>query len=81
MKLAQSLLLSLVFASMAGANEVTLSWQWQSADGQQKHLLLNTDERVISASRHEMTLLDASLNYPLEPSTPTSAHGSTTASI
>lgn len=35
-------------------------------DGQQKHLLLNTDERVISASRHEMSLLDASLNYPLE---------------
>ena len=66
MKLAQGLLLSLVFASMAGANEVTLSWQWQSADGQQKHLLLNTDERVISASRHEMSLLDASLNYPLE---------------
>ena len=81
MKLAQGLLLSLVFASMAGANEVTLSWQWQSVDGQQKHLLLNTDERVISASRHEMSLLDASSTIRWRPSTPTSVLGSTTASI
>ena len=43
MKLAQGLLLSLVFASTVGANEVNLSWQWQSADGQQKHLQLNAD--------------------------------------
>ncbi|MBV7416680.1 Uncharacterised protein [Aeromonas encheleia] len=66
MKLAQGVLWSLVFAAAAGAQEVNLSWQWQSADGQLKHLQLSTDERVISASRHEMTLLDASLNYPLE---------------
>ena len=66
MKLAQGLLWSLMFAAAAGAQEVNLSWQWQSADGQLKHLQLSTDERVISASRHEMTLLNASLNFPLE---------------
>ncbi len=66
MKLAQGLMWSLLFGSAAMANEVNLSWQWQSADGQRKHLQLSTDERVLSASRHEMTLLDASLNYPLE---------------
>ena len=66
MKLAQGLMWSLLFGSAAMANEVNLSWQWQSADGQRKHLQLSTDELVLSASRHEMTLLDASLNYPLE---------------
>ena len=66
MKLAQGLLWSLLFGSAAIANEVNLSWQWQSADGQRKHLQLSTDERVLSASRHEMTQLDTALNYPLE---------------
>ncbi|CAJ1794641.1 hypothetical protein LMCDFJHI_01810 [Aeromonas salmonicida] len=66
MKLAQGLLLSLVVTSTVGASEVNLSWQWQSADGQQKRLQLNTNERIMSVSRHEMTLLDAALNYPLE---------------
>ena len=66
MKLAQCLLWSLLFGSAAVANEVNMSWQWQSADGQRKHLQLTTDERVLSASRHEMTQLDTALNYPLE---------------
>lgn len=65
MKLTLTLLWSLMFG-MTNAQEVQFSWQWQSADGQQRHLQLSTDERIISASRHEMTLLDTSLNYPLE---------------
>ncbi|MFR9702114.1 hypothetical protein ACL00O_06390 [Aeromonas sanarellii] len=66
MKPAQGVLWSLLFGAVAQANEINLSWQWQSADGQRKHLQLTTDERVLSASRHEMTLLDTALNYPLE---------------
>ncbi|MGL5812794.1 hypothetical protein [Aeromonas sp.] len=65
MKLAQALLWSLMVGTSC-AQEVSFSWQWLSADGQQKHLQLSTDERILSASRHEMTQLDASLNYPLE---------------
>ena len=66
MKLAQGFLCSLLFGTMAQANEINLSWQWQSADGQRKHLQLSTDERAFSASRHEMTQLDTALNFPLE---------------
>lgn len=66
MKLAQGFLCSLLFGTMAQANEINLSWQWQSADGQQKHLQLTADERTFSASRHEMTQLDTALNFPLE---------------
>ena len=66
MKPAQGVLWSLLFGALAQANEINLSWQWQSADGQRKHLQLTTDERVLSASRHEMTQLDTALNYPLE---------------
>ncbi|QXW30337.1 hypothetical protein KXJ75_03910 [Aeromonas sanarellii] len=66
MKPAQGVLWSLLFGAVAQANEINLSWQWQSADGQRKHLQLTTDERVLSASRHEMTQLDTALNYPLE---------------
>lgn len=65
MKLTQALLWSLMFG-VVNAQEVKFSWQWQSADGQQRRLQLSTDERVVSASRHEMTLIDTSLNYPLE---------------
>ncbi|MGY3858946.1 hypothetical protein [Aeromonas intestinalis] len=65
MKLAQALLWSLMVGTSC-AQEVNFSWQWLSADGQQKHLQLSTDEHILSASRHEMTQLDASLNYPLE---------------
>lgn len=65
MKLTQALLWSLMFG-VVNAQEVKFSWQWQSADGQQRHLQLSTDERIVSASRHEMTLIDTSLNYPLE---------------
>ena len=66
MKLVQGFLCSLLFGTMAQANEINLSWQWQSADGQQKHLQLTADERTFSASRHEMTQLDTALNFPLE---------------
>jgi hypothetical protein len=66
MKLAQGFLCSLLFGTMAQANEINLSWRWQSADGQQKHLQLTADERTFSASRHEMTQLDTALNFPLE---------------
>lgn len=66
MKPAQGVLWSLLFGAVAQANEINLSWQWQSADGQRKHLQLTTDERVLTASRHEMTQLDTALNYPLE---------------
>ena len=66
MKLAQGFLCSLLFGTMVQANEINLSWQWQSADGQQKHLQLTADERTFSASRHEMTQLDTALNFPLE---------------
>jgi hypothetical protein len=43
-----------------------MSWQWQSTDGQRKHFQLTTDDQVMAASRHEMSLLDASLTNPLE---------------
>ena len=66
MKLAQGFLCSLLFGTMVQSNEINLSWQWQSADGQQKHLQLTADERTFSASRHEMTQLDTALNFPLE---------------
>ncbi len=66
MKLAQGFLCSLLFGTMAQANEINLSWQWLSADGQQKHLQFTADERTFSASRHEMTQLDTALNFPLE---------------
>lgn len=66
MKLALGLLWSLLLGSTAGANEINLSWQWQSADGQRKYLQLTKDESVFSASRHEMTQLDTALNFPLE---------------
>ena len=47
MKPAQGVLWSLLFGAVAQANEINLSWQWQSADGQRKHLQLTTDERVL----------------------------------
>ncbi|ELM3616241.1 TPA: hypothetical protein SIA35_002139 [Aeromonas sobria] len=61
-----SLTLGTTFGATANANEINMSWQWQSTDGQRKHFQLTTDDQVIAASRHEMSLLDASLTNPLE---------------
>lgn len=70
MKLTPALLLSLtLFATLgatSNASEINMSWQWQSSDGQRKHFHLTTDDQVMAASRHEMSLLDASLTNPLE---------------
>lgn len=70
MKLTPALLLSLtLFATLgatSNASEINMSWQWQSTDGQRKHFQLTTDDQVMAASRHEMSLLDASLTNPLE---------------
>lgn len=70
MKLPPALLLSLTLCSTLGAtsnaSEINMSWQWQSIDGQRKHFQLTTDDQVMAASRHEMSLLEASLTNPLE---------------
>ncbi|HHQ4691465.1 TPA: hypothetical protein ACSPZ4_002280 [Aeromonas veronii] len=70
MKLTPALLLSLtLFATLgatSNASEINMSWQWQSSDGQRKHFHLTTNDQVMAASRHEMSLLDASLTNPLE---------------
>ncbi|WP_033137819.1 hypothetical protein [Aeromonas finlandensis] len=66
MKLITGLLLSLSICTTTQASEINMSWQWQSPDGQHKHFQLATDDQVMAASRHEMTLLDASLANPLE---------------
>ncbi|MFM5714899.1 hypothetical protein ACET77_12765 [Aeromonas allosaccharophila] len=70
MKPIPALLLSLTLCTTLGAtgnaNEINMSWQWQSTDGQRKHFQLTTDDQVMAASRHEMSLLEASLTNPLE---------------
>ncbi|MCF5768123.1 hypothetical protein [Aeromonas veronii] len=70
MKLTPALLLSLTLSTTLGAtsnaSEINMSWQWQSSDGQRKHFQLTTDDQVMAASRHEMSLLKASLTNPLE---------------
>lgn len=70
MKLTPALLLSLTLCTTLGAtsnaSEINMSWQWQSTDGQRKHFQLTTDDQVMAASRHEMSLLKASLTNPLE---------------
>ncbi|HHQ4519409.1 TPA: hypothetical protein ACSP3N_001918 [Aeromonas veronii] len=70
MKLTPALLLSLTLCTTLGAtsnaSEINMSWQWQSSDGQRKHFHLTTNDQVMAASRHEMSLLDASLTNPLE---------------
>lgn len=70
MKLTPALLLSLTLYTTLGAtsnaSEINMSWQWQSTDGQRKHFQLTTDDQVMAASRHEMSLLKASLTNPLE---------------
>ncbi|WP_042063146.1 hypothetical protein [Aeromonas allosaccharophila] len=70
MKLTPALLLSLTLCTTLGAtsnaSEINMSWQWQSTDGQRKHFQLTTDDQVMAASRHEMSLLEASLTNPLE---------------
>ncbi|MEV3811317.1 hypothetical protein [Aeromonas allosaccharophila] len=70
MKPIPSLLLSLTLCTTLGAtsnaSEINMSWQWQSTDGQRKHFQLTTDDQVMAASRHEMSLLEASLTNPLE---------------
>ena len=70
MKLTPALLLSLTLSTTLGAtsnaSEINMSWQWQSTDGQRKHFQLTTDDQVMAASRHEMSLLEASLTNPLE---------------
>ena len=70
MKLTPALLLSLTLSTTLGAtsnaSEINMSWQWQSTDGQRKHFQLTTDDQVMAASRHEMSLLKASLTNPLE---------------
>ena len=70
MKLIPALLLSLTLCTTLGAtsnaSEINMSWQWQSTDGQRKHFQLTTDDQVMAASRHEMSLLEASLTNPLE---------------
>ncbi|BEE06185.1 hypothetical protein ACB040_09785 [Aeromonas sp. S11(2024)] len=70
MKLIPALLLSLTLYTTLGAtsnaSEINMSWQWQSTDGQRKHFQLTTDDQVMAASRHEMSLLKASLTNPLE---------------
>lgn len=70
MKPIPALLLSLTLCTTLGAtgtaSEIRMSWQWQSTDGQRKHFQLITDDQVMAASRHEMSLLEASLTNPLE---------------
>ena len=70
MKPIPALLLSLTLCTTLGAtgnaSEINMSWQWQSTDGQRKHFQLTTDDQVMAASRHEMSLLKASLTNPLE---------------
>ncbi|MFB2862390.1 hypothetical protein [Aeromonas sp. MdU4] len=66
MKLITGLLLSLSLCVSTHASEITMSWQWQSPDGQHQHFQLATNDQVMAASRHEMSLLDASLSNPLE---------------
>ncbi|WP_429139604.1 hypothetical protein [Aeromonas allosaccharophila] len=70
MKPIPALLLSLTLCTALGAtsnaSEINMSWQWQSTDGQRKHFQLTTDDQVMAASRHEMSLLEASLTNPLE---------------
>ncbi|MGL6419264.1 hypothetical protein ACSZMW_16405 [Aeromonas allosaccharophila] len=70
MKPIPALLLSLTLCAALGAtsnaSEINMSWQWQSTDGQRKHFQLTTDDQVMAASRHEMSLLEASLTNPLE---------------
>lgn len=70
MKLTPALLLSLTLSTTlsatSNASEINMSWQWQSTDGQRKHFQLTTDDQVMAASRHEMSLLKASLTNPLE---------------
>ena len=70
MKPIPALLLSLTLCTTLGAtsnaSEINMSWQWQSTDGQRKHFQLTTDDQVMAASRHEMSLLEASLTNPLE---------------
>ncbi|MGU5684815.1 hypothetical protein ACV1DN_11445 [Aeromonas allosaccharophila] len=70
MKPIPALLLSLTLCTTLGAtsnaSEINMSWQWQSTDGQRKHFQLTTDDQLIAASRHEMSLLEASLTNPLE---------------
>lgn len=84
MKLTPALLLSLTLCTTLGAtsnaSEINMSWQWQSTDGQRKHFQLTTDDQVMAASRHEMSLLKASSPIRWRRFTPTSARGSTTAS-
>ncbi|WED77478.1 hypothetical protein [Aeromonas allosaccharophila] len=70
MKPIPALLLSLTLCTILGAtsnaSEINMSWQWRSTDGQRKHFQLTTDDQVMAASRHEMSLLEASLTNPLE---------------
>lgn len=70
MKSISGLLLCLTLFTSVGftsnASEINMSWQWQSNDGQRKHFQLTTDDQVMAASRHQMSLLDASLTNPLE---------------
>ncbi|XEI32260.1 hypothetical protein NMD14_16160 [Aeromonas veronii] len=70
MKPIPALLLSLTLCTPLGAtsnaSEINMSWQWQSTDGQRKHFQLTTNDQVMAASRHEMSLLQASLTNPLE---------------
>ncbi|MEH8162200.1 hypothetical protein [Aeromonas allosaccharophila] len=70
MKPIPALLLSLTLCTTldatSNASEINMSWQWQSTDGQRKHFQLTTDDQVMAASRHEMSLLEASLTNPLE---------------
>ncbi|MGY3994359.1 hypothetical protein [Aeromonas veronii] len=70
MKPIPALLLSLTLCTTldatGNASEINMSWQWQSTDGQRKHFQLTTDDQVMAASRHEMSLLEASLTNPLE---------------
>ncbi|MGL4251654.1 MAG: hypothetical protein ACRCR1_13675 [Aeromonas sp.] len=60
------LTLSIPVSTTGNASEISMSWQWQSSDGQRKHFQLTTNDQVMAASRHEMSLLDASLTNPLE---------------
>ncbi|MCF3096228.1 hypothetical protein EHZ86_02570 [Aeromonas australiensis] len=70
MKSISGLLLCLtLFTSVSttsNASEMNMSWQWQSSDGQRKHFQLTMNDRVMAASRHEMSLLEAALTNPLE---------------
>nr|WP_244911281.1 hypothetical protein [Aeromonas bivalvium] len=60
------LVLGMMLAESVYAAEVRLDWQWQSADGQARHFQLQTDDSTLARQRHEMGLLDLSLQHPIE---------------